>query len=251
MTQPDSGGNQKLEGAVPPSGARPGMAARLWASAYRVELLLFGLTFLALASFSSQRFLRQSEAPHFVYQAKAWLDGRLDLDPRTLPNLEDWACVREVDGQKVRCEGPLRPTDRWYVSFPAFPSVVMLPLVAVNGYQLNDTSLTVAAGALALVAFYSLLRMLSKLGESSREAWENLALTAVLGFGTVFFYCAIRGEVWVTAEVMGVAFTCWYVRNAMGARHPLLAGLFYAMAVLTRTPLLFTGIFFAMEALCP
>ncbi|HEY8206415.1 MAG TPA: hypothetical protein VIG99_02965, partial [Myxococcaceae bacterium] len=270
MSKPDSGG-QKIDSAMPPSGeaaeqppatsipdgaggpkrSSMGMAARLWASAYRVELLLFGAAFLVLASFSSQRFLRQSEAPHFVYQAKAWLDGRLDLDPRTLPNLEDWACVRDVAGQKVRCEGPIRPTDRWYVSFPAFPSVVMLPFVAINGYQLNDTSLTVLAAALALAAFYSLLRLLSATGESPREPWENALLTVLLGFGTVFFYCSIRGEVWFTAEVMGVAFTCWYLRNAAGARKPLWAGLFYSMAVLTRTPLLFTGIFFAMEAVCP
>jgi hypothetical protein len=270
MSRPDSR-SKKIDSAMPPSSAAAeqpsaasgpkappggaggslGMAARLWASAYRVELTLFAVSFLVLASFSSQRFLRQSEAPHFVYQAKAWLDGRLDLDPRVLPNLEDWACVREVDGQKVRCEGPVRSTDRWYVSFPAFPAAVMMPFVAVNGYQLNDTSLTVLAAALALAAFYSLLRMLSGAGETARQPWENVLLTALLGFGTVMFYCSIRGEVWFTAEVMGVAFSCWYLRNSVGARRPVLAGVFYSMAVLTRTPLLFTGIFFVMEAVCP
>src|SRR4051812_4397027 len=79
------------------------VALRLWVAAYRIELGLFAVSFLVLASFSSQRFLRQSEAPHFVYQAKGWLEGHLDLDPRVLPNLEDWACVREISGVKVRC----------------------------------------------------------------------------------------------------------------------------------------------------
>jgi len=241
------------EAAAAPQGEQPGLvpAVRRWASTHRVELLIFAGAFLVLASFSSQRFLRQSEAPHFVYQAKAWLDGRMDLDPRSLPNLEDWACVREVNGRKVRCEGQVLATDRWYVSFPAFPSAVMLPFVAVNGYQLNDTSLTVFAAALALAAFFSLLRRLSDSGESGRQEWENVVLALLLGFGTVFFYCAIRGEVWFTAEVMGVALTCWYLGHSVGARRPVLAGLFYSMAVLTRTPLLFTGIFFVMEAACP
>src|SRR5215475_7835032 len=111
---------------------------KLWTAAYRVELILFIVAYAALASFSSQRFLRQSEAPHFVYQAKAWLDGRLDLDPKVLPNLEDWACVRDEGGVRHRCEGQIRPTDKWYVSFPSFPAVVMLPFVALHGYQLND-----------------------------------------------------------------------------------------------------------------
>src|SRR5688572_816459 len=108
----------------PPSAERPHAfrtAALVWLSAYRVELLLFVLTFATLAAFSGQRVLRQSGAPHFVYQAQAWLEGRTDIDPRVLPNLEDWACVREASGVKVRCEGRPLPTDRWYVSFPPFP----------------------------------------------------------------------------------------------------------------------------------
>jgi hypothetical protein len=235
--------------ALPAAGPLP--ALRRWAQAHRVELLLFVVAYAALASFSSQRFLRQSAAPHFVYQAQAWLEGRLDVDPGVLPNLEDWACVREVAGRKVRCEGPVRTTDRWYVSFPSFPAVVMLPFVALHGYQFNDTSFGVLVGALALALFYALLRALSRQGEQPRSEGESAALALLLGFGTLFFYCAIRGEVWFSAEVMGVAFTCLYLRFAVGARRPLLAGLCFAMATLTRTPLVFTGLFFVLEVLCP
>lgn len=227
------------------------MGARLWLGAYRVEVLLFVVAYLVLASFSAQRFLRQSAAPHFVYQSKAWLEGRLDLDPAVLPNLEDWACVREVAGEKVRCEGrPLR-TDRWYVSFPWFPAVLMTPFVALHGYQFNDTSFGVFIAALSIAFFYSLLRFLSRLGESAREDRENTVLALTLAFGTLFFYCAIRGEVWFAAEVMGVGLTTLYLRNAVGARRPLLAGLFFSMATLTRTPLVFSGLFFLLELLCP
>lgn len=235
----------------PPQDSSVLMPARAWAAEHRVELVLFAASFFLLAAFSSQRFLRQSAAPHFIYQAKAWLDGRLDLDPRVLPNLEDWACVREQDGRKARCEGPVRPSDRWYVSFPPFPALAMLPFVALNGYQFNDTSFGVLVGALAIALFYSLLRLLSARGESSRAQAENPWVALALGFGTVFFYCAIRGEVWFTAEVMGVALTCLYVRSAIGARRPLLAGLIFSMAALTRTPLVFAGVFFLLECLCP
>lgn len=242
--------------AAPPSnapGARNALhaALRMFGSAYRVELLLFVGAFALFAAFSSQRFLRQSAAPHFVYQARAWLEGRADIDPQVLPNIEDWACVREVDGVKRRCEGPLQPGDRWYSSFPWFPAVVMLPFVAVNGYQLNDTSFGVIIAALALALFYAALRMMSELEVSRRTPGENAALAALLGFGTLFFYAAIRGEVWFSAEVMGVGFTALYVRNAVGARRPVLAGLCWSMAVLTRTPLFFTGIFFVLEAVGP
>lgn len=227
------------------------IAMRMWLSAYRVEVTLFAIAFLLLAAFSSQRFWRQSAAPHFVYQSKAWLEGRSDVDPQVLPNLEDWACVREVAGKKVRCEGQVLRSDRWYSSFPWFPAVVMLPFVAIHGYQLNDTSFGVVVGAVAIALFFALLRVF-KNGEGTQTSLMDDALTSMLlGFGTLFFYASIRGEVWFSAEVMGIAFTALYLRNAISARRPVLAGLFWSMAVLTRTPLFFTGLFFVLEVLAP
>ncbi len=244
--------SRKLEApaAAPVSTAEP-MALIIWLKAYRMELTLFALTFSILAGFSSQRFLRQSAAPHFVYQAKAWLEGRQDIDADVLPNIEDWACVREVNGVRQRCTAPLRPSDRWFSSFPWFPSVVMLPFVALNGYQLNDTSFGVLIGALSVALFYLLLRLLSEQEGTGHTPLDNALLAGLLGFGTLFFYAAIRGEVWFSAEVMGVGLTALYLKSAVGARHPVLAGVFWSMAVMTRTPLFFTGLFFVLEAVTP
>ncbi len=225
---------------------------KLFVQAFRVELMLFGVVFLVLLMFSGQRFWRQSAAPHFVYQSKAWLEGRIDLDAETLPNFEDWACVHEVDGVKSRCErGRVSSQDRWYSSFPPFPSVVMLPFVMVNGYQLNDTSFGVIIAALGIALFYSLLRLLREHEGTQLALGDNVTLALLLAFGTVFFYSSLRGEVWFSAEVMGVGFTALYVRNSVRARRPVLAGLFWSMAVLTRTPLFFTGLFFVFEAIAP
>lgn len=236
---------------APVANAPAGSALRVFARAYRVELTLFAISFFVLAAFSAQRFWRQSEAPHFVYQAKAWLEGRADIDAQVLPNIEDWACVRDVAGQRVRCDGRPQQTDKWFSSFPWFPSVVMLPFVAVNGYQLNDTSFGVIVAALAIALFYSLLRALKDLEGTQTSRLDDALTALLLGFGTLFFYASIRGEVWFSAEVMGVAFTALYLRNAVQARRPVLAGVFWSMAVLTRTPLLFTGVFFVMEVVAP
>ncbi len=222
-----------------------------WVRAYRVELLLFSGVFIVLAMFSSQRFWRQSAAPQFVYQSKAFLEGHLTIDPEVLPNLEDWACAREVNGVKVRCEGAGQQGDLWYSSFPWFPSVVMAPFVLINGYQLNDTSFGIIIAALAIALFYSLLRLLREHDGSTRTTADDVALALLLCFGTLFFYASLRGEVWFSAEVMGAGLTVLYLRNAVRARHPILSGLFWSMAVLTRTPLIFTGLFFVLEAAAP
>ena len=186
----------------------PSLASRAWGllKANRVPLAVALVSAGILAAFSSHRFLHQSKAPQFIYQGMAWLDGRLDL-PVDPPNQEDWVKVG----------------DKFYQSFPAFPAVVMLPFVALWGYQFNDTSFSVFISAIGLALFFVLLRRLSRDGESKRGDFENLLFTALLGFGTLFFYCAIRGEVWFTAEVMGVGLTSLYVLFALKARRPVLA----------------------------
>ena len=201
---------------------------------YKIPLAITVGVFAVLAAFSWNRFLHQSKAPHFVYQAQAFLEGRLDL-PVDPPNQEDWVKIE----------------DRFYVSFPAMPAVLMMPFVALWHYQFNDTSFTVGVAALAIALFFLLLRKLSREGDTKRTDEENVAFALLFAFGTLFFYMSIRGEVWFTAQIMGVASTCLYLLTAHKAKRPVLAGFCYSLATLTRTPLLFAGIYFVAEALFP
>jgi hypothetical protein len=127
----------------------------------------------------------------------------------------------------------------------------MLPFVAIFGYQFNDTSFTVFFGALNVLLFFLLLERLARAGDNPHGRRENLALALFLGFGTVHFYAAIRGEVWFTAQTMGVTLTCLYLLFAHRAHRPFLAGLALACASLTRTPIAFAVVFFLFELLAP
>lgn len=216
-----------------PKPAAP-VGLRAWLEVLKAALLPALAVFVVLALMSGGRFWRQSAAPHFVYQAMAFLQGQLHLAVPP-PNNEDWVFLG----------------GKWFSSFPAFPALLMTPFVAVFGYQFNDTSFSVVVGALNFLAFFLALRGFALRGDSERSANEDLLLAAVLCFGTVHFYCALRGEVWFTAEVMGVSLTCLYVFFATGLRNPGLAGLFFSMATLTRTPVMFSGVWFLSELFLP
>lgn len=206
------------------------MGWRDLAARYRVDLILFAVSLLAYAASSAGMLAHQSLAPHFVYQADAFLHGQLALRSQP-PNLNDWVL-----------EG-----GRWYVSFPPFPAVVMMPFVALWGLSFNDVWFTVVLAALNVALFYRLLRRV----QDSRPEWEHAAFALILGFGTIAWSCAIRGEVWFTAETLGVTLTLLYLHAALGARHPVLAGLAVACGAITRTPLAFSAVFFVFEALFP
>ncbi len=154
---------------------------------------------------------------------------------------------------KVGCD-PSHPTARcdrveYKVSFPPFPAVVMMPVVAVLGYHTNDVILTLLFGALSAMLLLWWLARLRREGLLHHSPGDQLWLVAMFAFGTVAYYCAIRGAVWFTALTMGVTLHFAYLLAAQGARRPMLAGLLFGLGVATRTPLLFAGVFFPLEAL--
>ncbi len=214
----------------PPLGPAAGPGARSWLRAHALEMALLAGSLAVLAAFSGPRLLRQSHAPHFVYQADAWLHGQLHLRASP-PDENDWA----------------RVGDRWYVSFPPGPALLMLPGVALWGYQFDDVSFTVAFAALNVLLLFLVLERLRRSGDSRRGRGENAALALLFAFGTVAFSCSIRGEVWFTAEVLGVTATCLYLLAAHRAAHPLAAGAAFGFASITRAPLLFAGLYFLLE----
>ena len=200
-------------------------------SRYRVDLILFLGSLAAYALSSDGLLSHQSLAPHFVYQADAFLHGQLALTVPRPPNLNDWVLL---DG-------------RWYVSFPPFPALLMVPFVALFGLSFNDVTFTLFFSAANVAIFYRLLRRI----QPDRAGWEHAAFALIYGFGTLAWSCGIRGEVWYTAETVGVTLTLLYLHAALGARHPVLAGLAVACAAITRAPLAFSAVFFLFEALSP
>ncbi|HEY0708567.1 MAG TPA: hypothetical protein VGG33_17295 [Polyangia bacterium] len=245
---------------------------RLFAS--RWGLLVIYLVFLGLyLGASGPRVRRHSPYNHFVYQADAWLHGRLGLkgDP---PNENDWARVEVltlVDGRVVRGKfGSTGPSDRFYlttggnetitpeeirerkaqryVSFPPFPAVLFLPFVAIWKLAFNDVLFNVLWGAANPVLFFLLLRDLVRRGHSKRSLRDDLLLTAMLGAGSVYLTAAVLGQVWYTAHVVAVTLCIGYVWATLDMRKPVLAGLFLGLGFATRTPFGFTVAFFVWEA---
>jgi hypothetical protein len=202
---------------------------------YRIDLLLFVLSLAAYAISSGSMLAHQSLAPHFVYQADAFLHGQLHLAVPRPPNLNDWVLAN----------------GRWYVSFPPGPAVLMMPFVALFGLGLNDVAFTIAFAALNVALFYRFLRRLDDSEGGARPAREHAAFAVIFGFGTLAWSCGIRGEVWFTAETVGVTCTLLYLHAALRCRHAALAGLFFGFGTITRTPLVFSFPFFLCEALSP
>jgi len=78
------------------------------------------------------------------------------------------------------------------------------------------------------------LSRLSERGQSARSERENLLLTALFAFGTVYFFVAVQGTVWFAAHVVSSALLVSYALFSLDAARPVLAGATLGLAFLTR-----------------
>ncbi len=174
---------------------------------------------------------------HFSHLARAWLDGRLDLadGPPPYAQNNDFAHYR----------------DRWFVAFPPFPAVILLPFVALAGEPelVRDGQVFLWLAALTPSTLFLVLERLRHLGYSTCRTGTNLVLAGGFAFGSVFFFTALQGTVWFAAHVVGATLAAAYLWFALDARHPILAGLAIGFGLCTRPPLAFAAALFAFESL--
>ncbi|MBN1207433.1 MAG: glycosyl transferase family 39 [Myxococcaceae bacterium] len=143
-------------------------------------------------------------------QAQAWLEGRLDVAGPA----EDLSLY---DG-------------RYYVAFPPFPSVVLLPVVALTGPK--HAPYRAVALVLAVLAAWVAWRVLGRLDiPASDRRW----LVAALLGGTALWSCVVQSEaVWFLAHVVSVSCSLLALEEALGRARGGWAGLWAGLAFLSR-----------------
>jgi hypothetical protein len=156
----------------------------------------------------------------------------------------------ELDIAK-NCGSPPRKCDetQYFMSFPPFPAIAMMPAFLIWGYDVNDVLFTVLNAALNAMLILLLLEYLRSRGLSTRTTRENVLLAILFTFGTVNLFSSIRGEVWFSALIVGVTLHLAYILLSVEARYPFWAGLMLGLGLATRTPIAFAAAFFALEML--
>jgi hypothetical protein len=174
---------------------------------------------------------------HFALLADAWRHGRLDLGgpPPAYTGNNDFS---HVNG-------------KWYVVFPPFPALLLLPLVALaeEPERLHDGQFFLWLAGLAPAVLFLALEKLRRFGRAEISERTSVLLSLLFAFGTVYFFSAEQGTVWYAAHVVGALLAACYLLFALEAERPWLAGLALGLGFATRTPLLFAAPLFVLEAL--
>ena len=163
--------------------------------------LCVALALLPVMMFTGQWPTHHNPYNSYTLQACAWLEGRLDLGCDYT-----WLELAIVDG-------------RYYVSFPPFPSYMMLPFAAILGRDTPDGLIALMVTLLAVVYACLLYRHL-------RSDGHGLMWALFLLLGTGYLFICFTGYVWFIAQNLcfalslmaiyhalkgqgGVSLTCW------------------------------------------
>ena len=218
--------------AVPTAGARSGAVARYLEETELAELVrAFGtkptfvqVTLIAVISalvFLATTSREPSSFDYFVRLAEAFLHGRLYL-------LEAPSWLNEL----------VPGGGGWYVVYPPVPALMLLPFVAVFGLEFPQNVASCIYAGISVGLAWLLL------GRFALTVPRRLMLTAVFGFGTVFWYVAEVGSAWYLGHVCAVMFSTAAVVLALDRRWPFVVGVLLGLAAISRLPvaLAFVGV---------
>jgi hypothetical protein len=224
------------EAPVAPAPARPDVR-RVALAVYVVCVVVYALVM------GAARLRFHSENNHFSYLADAYAHGTLAVrcDPSVTHGT---ACPPGGGGNDWARYG-----ERWFVAFPSFPAVLYVPAVLLFGRDFANGRLDALLAGVAPALLYVFLERLSRRGYTPRSWRENLGLTALFAFGTVYFYTSVQCSVWFVAHVVGCGVGAAYLLAALECERPALAGAILGLSFHTRTSTLFGALFFGLEAL--
>lgn len=186
---------------------------------------------------AGDRLAKHTPFNHYAHLADGWLHGRHHLlgSPPSYSGMNDFALY---DG-------------KWFISFPPFPAILMMPFVWLSGSPENfrDGQFIVWLAGVGPAVLFLALEKLRRTGRSMRSETDNIRLALLLAFGTVYFFSAVQGTVWFAAHVVGVGLAALFVLFSLDAERPILAGLMLGCMFLTRPTTSLVGVFFALELL--
>lgn len=137
---------------------------------------------LLLQALTNQRFISPQPYNSYVLQAQSWLEGRLDLG-MDYPYLE----LAIYNG-------------KYFVSFPPFPSYVMLPFVAVGWLSCDGFIAFVFALSGAVFAY----KLAAEFVENKKTA---LIFAMLATIGSNWLFTSVNAWVWFIAQNMAFTLT--------------------------------------------
>lgn len=185
-------------------------------SKFLIPIILFVVTFNVYIFTSAG----ETEYNYFSRLSRSFINGKLYLTENP-PWLNE---LVPVDG-------------KYYVVYPPMPAILLLPLVSIFGIY-TQTFFSIFLGSINVVLVFLVLK---RLNLSDKTA---IFISLFFGLGTNHFYLSTVGSAWFIAHIVAVFFLLVALLETFGGKRLFLIGLALGAAFWSRTPVIFTVVFF-------
>ncbi|MDQ7849228.1 MAG: hypothetical protein QN152_04885 [Armatimonadota bacterium] len=194
--------------AAADDGPHPHAAGRRWLEPAAVLVVVLAV-YLAATPRTNQAYR------HFVYMARGFLQGRVDLP-----------------GVPAYYHDVIHLGGRTYAPFPPVPALLLLPAVALWGEATDQGRVGQTVAALAVAVFVAALRRMGI------PPAVRLFCGAALAFGSVLWPAAAIGTTWFFAQEVVVLATALLVWELAGGARPFVLSAVAVGGWLTRVTVL-------------
>lgn len=187
---------------------------------------------------------------HQVNQANNLIHGHLDFVPEYTKNFNtlervmydgEGFCFKPGDPEAAKVTGArISPDCKTFMQHSLGPALMVIPGVLIWGNNLNQILVSIIFGAMTAPVVFLIARYFST------KLTNQLVLTALMMFGTIFWWVASNGGVWFFAHTTATFFMFCAIYFTVGRQNPFLAGLFLGAAFLCRPTTILTGLFFVV-----
>lgn len=165
---------------------------------------------------------------HYLYLSKSLIQGRADI-----PNLP------------LFYHDKLEFNGKTFIPFPPGASFILVPLILIDK-GITQQQASILIGSIDITLIYFLLKRFT-------DKKNSLILSIFLGLGTSFFWSSVVGTTWFFAHIVAVFYLILSLLLLFSTDKKsfkktgitlFLSGIFFALAGLTRYPILASGLFF-------
>ena len=128
--------------------------------------------------------------------------------------------------------------NKFYTVPPPMPAILIIPIVYFLGLDTNQTIASIFLGSLNALLAFLIARSVTK--NKSVQLWATLMFV----FGTIHWWVATSGDVWMFSQVTSVTFLFLAIYFSLKEKNPVLTGLLIGASYLSRLPTILSLPFF-------